>query len=83
MEKRIGTVTHYYSRLSVAVLDLTAEIHQGDEIHIKGRITDLKMKVDSLEIEHNRIEFAAPGAEVALKVDGYVREGDAIYKLME
>ena len=46
MEKRIGTVTHYYSRLSVAVLDLSAEIHQGDDIHIKGRITDLVMKVE-------------------------------------
>lgn len=83
MEKRIGTVTHYYSRLSVAVLDLNAEIHQGDDIHIKGRITDLQMKVDSLEIEHNKIESAGPGAEVALKVDGYVREGDGVYKLME
>ena len=81
MEKRIGTVTHYYSRLSVAVLDLSAEIHQGDDIHIKGRITDLVMKVDSLEIEHNKIESAGPGVEVALKVDGYVRQGDIIYKL--
>ena len=61
MEKRIGTVTHYYSRLSVAVLDLSAEIHQGDDIHIKGRITDLVMNVDSLEIEHNKIESAGPG----------------------
>jgi len=81
MEKQIGTVTHYYSRLSVAVLNLTVEIHQGDEIHIRGRITDLQMKVDSLEIEHSKVESAEPGAEVALKVDDYVREGDIVYKL--
>jgi putative protease len=81
MEKRIGTVTHYYSRLSVAVLNLTAEIHQGDEIHIRGRITDFLMKVDSLEIEHSKVEFATSGAEVALKVDDYVRDGDVVYKL--
>jgi putative protease len=81
MEKQIGTVTHYYSRLSVAVLNLTAEIHQGDEIHIRGRITDLQMKVDSLEIEHSQVESAAPGVEVALKVDDYVREGDIVFKI--
>jgi hypothetical protein len=82
MEKRIGTVTHYYTRLGVAVLNLTAEIHQGDEIHIKGRITDLAMVVASMEVEHNKIEVAGPGMEVALKVDDYVREGDQIYKIM-
>jgi hypothetical protein len=64
------------------VLDLSSEIHLNDEIHIKGHITDLVMKVDSLEIEHNKVESAGSGVEVALKVDGYVREGDVIYKLM-
>ena len=81
MEKHIGTVTHYYSRLSVAVLNLTDELHQGDEIRIKGRITDLVMSVASLEIEHHKIESAGIGMEVALKVDGIVREGDKIYKM--
>lgn len=81
MEKRIGTVTHYYTRLGVAVLDLSDEIHLGDDIHIKGRITDLVMEVRSLEIEHAKVESAGPGMEVALKVDDYVRESDEIYKV--
>ncbi len=82
MEKRIGTVTHYYSHLSVAVLDLTDEIRLGDEIRIMGRITDLVMHVGSLEIDHRKVEFADSGMEVALKVDGYVRAGDQIYKVI-
>jgi len=81
MEKRIGRITHYYTRLGVAVLELTDEIRMGDEIRIKGKITDLLMKVASLEIEHQKIESASPGMEVALKVDDYVREGDEIFKL--
>lgn len=82
MEKRIGTVTHYYTRLSVAVLNLTDEIRQGDEIHIKGHITDLVMSVASLEVDHRKIESAGTGMEVALKVDDHVREGDEIYKVI-
>ncbi len=82
MEIHIGTITHFYTRLSVAVLDLTDEIHVGDEIRIKGRITDLIMTVASLEVDHNKIESASQGMEVALLVDGYVREGDGIYKMV-
>ncbi len=81
MEKRIGTITHYYTRLGVAVLNLTDELHNGEKIHISGRITDLLMTVASLEVEHQKIESAIPGMEVALKVDDYVREGDVIYKV--
>ncbi|MFZ0531954.1 MAG: hypothetical protein WAM09_02150 [Anaerolineales bacterium] len=82
MEKHIGTVTHYYSRLSVAVLNLTDEIRIGDEIRIKGHTTDLVMSVASLEVEHGKIESAGMGMEVALKVDGCVRAGDEIFKLI-
>jgi hypothetical protein len=81
MEKRIGTVTHYYTHLSVAVLNLTDEIRLGDEIRIKGHLTDLVMSVTSLEVDHRKIESGGTGMEVALKVDGLVREGDEIYKV--
>ncbi len=82
MEKHIGKVTHYYSHLSVAVLNLTDEIRLGDEIHVTGRITDLVMHVASLEVDHRKIESGGIGMEVALKVDDVVREGDKIYKVV-
>ena len=82
MEKHIGTVTHYYSRLSVAVLNLTDEIRLGDEIRIKGHTTDLVMSVASLEVDHRKIESAGTEMEVALKVDDRVRAGDGVYKMI-
>jgi putative protease len=82
MEKRIGTVTHYFTRLSVAVLELTDEIRLGDEIRIHGHITDLVMSVASLEVDHSKIESARTGMDVALKVDDYVRVGDGVYKII-
>ena len=82
MEKRIGTVIHYFTRLSVAVLELTDEIRLGDEIRIHGHITDLVMSVASLEVDHRKIESAGTGMEVALKVDDHVRAGDGVYKMI-
>lgn len=40
-EKPIGKVTHFFGRISVAVLDLTEPLKVGETIHIKGHMTDL------------------------------------------
>ncbi len=83
MDIRIGKVTHYYNRISVAVLELTGELKVGDWIHIHGRITDFTQRVASMEIEHQKIQSAGPGADVALKVIEIVREGDVVFKAVE
>jgi putative protease len=83
MDIRVGKVTHYYERISVAVLVLTGELKVGETIHIHGRITDFNQQVGSLEIEHQKIQSVGPGADVALKVIEPVREGDVIFKHTE
>jgi len=83
MDIRVGKVTHYYERISVAVLVLTGELKVGETIHIHGRITDFNQQVGSMEIEHQKIQSAGPGADVALKVIEPVREGDVIFKHTE
>ncbi len=83
MEKRIGRVTHYYTRIGVAVLELEDELKLGDMIHIYGHTTDFTQRVDSMEIEHQKVESVGPGADVALKVVDRVRRGDAVYKVIE
>jgi translation elongation factor EF-1alpha len=83
MDMRVGKVTHYFDRISVAVLDLSDELKVGETIHIHGRTTDFIQRVGSLEIEHQKIQSAKPKDEVALKVLEPVREGDIIYKVVE
>ena len=80
MEIRVGKVTHYYNHISVAVLELSGELKVGDSIHILGRITDFEQRVGSMEIEHQKIQSAGPGTEVALKVIESVRKGDFVFK---
>lgn len=83
MEKQIGKITHYYDRISVAVLALTDSLEVGDEIRISGHTTDFTQNITSLEIEHEKILMAEPGDEVAMKVIDSVRKGDKLYKIIE
>jgi len=83
MDIRVGKVTHYYNHVSVAVLELTGELKVGETIHICGRITDFEQRVGSMEIEHQKIQSAGSGTEVALEVREPVRKGDIVFKYMK
>ncbi len=83
MEQRIGRVTHYYDRIGVAVLELEDGLRVGDTIHITGRQTDFVQQVASMEIEHQKMQAVGAGADVALKVDEPVREGDVIFRVSD
>ena len=79
--KRIGKVTHFFDHISVAVLELTDKIRVGDTLHFLGHATDFKQEVTSLQIEHQNVEEAKPGQDVALKVAQKVHPNDAVFKI--
>ncbi|TAK06803.1 MAG: translation elongation factor-like protein, partial [Candidatus Manganitrophaceae bacterium] len=77
----IGIVTHYYSHLSVAVVQLNeGPLRVGETIHIKGHTTDLRQEVDSMEVDHQSVQEASAGQIFGLKVRDHVREHDHIYR---
>jgi translation elongation factor EF-1alpha len=76
----IGTVTHYFSHLSVAAVTLDQPLAKGDRIHIHGHTTDLVQEVESMQVDHQDVEQAGPGDDLAIKVDDHVREHDKIYR---
>lgn len=77
----IGEVTHYYNRIGVAVLNLVGPIHVGDMVHIWGHTSDFQQQVVSLQIEHQAVQEAEPGQDVALRVDRRVRRNDKVYRI--
>ena len=81
-EKEIGTVTNYFSRIGVAILALNAPLQLGDKIRIKGGDRDFEQTVESMQVEHQPIESAQAGQEIALKVDQKVRANDIVYKIV-
>jgi hypothetical protein len=78
----IGVVTHYFDRISVAVVQLSGEIYLEDWIWICGMRTNFEQRVDSLQINRHHIDKGEPGEQVALKVDAPVRDGDQVYLIM-
>ncbi len=79
-EVAVGTVTHYYSHLGVAVVQINkGVIRIGDTVHMKGHTTDFTQKVESMEYEHQHTELASAGQSVGLKVVDHTREHDILF----
>jgi len=76
----VGHVSHFFTKISVAVIELSAPLAVGDTIVIKGPTTDFEQTVESMQIEHNNVQRAEAGQSIGLKVAQRVREKDVVYK---
>ena len=76
----VGHITHFFSKIQVAVLELTAPLTLGDRILVKGPTTDFEQVVDSMQIEHENIQKAEAGQSIGLKMTERARERDVVYK---
>jgi translation elongation factor EF-1alpha len=83
MELQIGRITHFYKKIGVAVVELSAPLQVGDTLHISGQTTDFTQKVESIQIEHQNVEKAEKGQCIGVKVKGEVREKDSVYKVTD
>ncbi|MFO7942078.1 MAG: hypothetical protein R6U92_05510 [Bacillota bacterium] len=78
-DTKIGEVTHHFSKISVAVLDLSHSLHRDESIRIVGKHTDFQQRVTSMQVDHAEVEEGHPGQEIAIKVVCRVRPGDVVY----
>jgi len=83
-EEEIGEVTHYFTKIGVAVIRIkNGELRKGDRIVIRGKTTNFQQVVNSMQIQNKDVEVARAGDEIGLKVDERVREKDTVYKITE
>ncbi len=76
----IGQVTHFFSKISVATVELMLPLSVGDRILIKGPLTDFEQIVDSMQIDREEIKRAEGGQNVGLKLMQIARQKDVVYK---
>ena len=80
-EMQVGKITHYFAKIGVAVVEVTdGSIKVGDEIRIKGKTTDFRQKIISMQVEHDEIGMAEPGISIGIKVSEPARANDLVYK---
>jgi putative protease len=82
-EREVGKVTHYYTNIGVAIVEVTDTINVGDTIHVQGATSDFEQNVDSMQVEHEQVQEAQPGDAIGLKVKEKARDGDKVFVVEE
>jgi putative protease len=79
---KVGKVIHYYDKLMVAIVELDGTISVGDKIKFMRGGEDLfEQPVESIQIEHQKVDSANKGDVVGLKTNEIVKEGAEVYKV--
>lgn len=81
-EELVGKITHYFPHIGVAAATLSGELKVGDRVRVKGHTTDFTAAIESLEIEHQKVDHAGPGDNVAFTVSEKARPGDKVLRVM-
>lgn len=81
VEKEIGKVVHFYNKIMVAVLSLSGELIVGDKVKFVHAGQEFEQTIESMEVNHQKVQTAKPGDEVAIQTAQKVHENTLIYKV--
>ncbi|MBU5574956.1 MAG: translation elongation factor-like protein [Candidatus Aenigmatarchaeota archaeon] len=79
---KIGKVTHYFSKIGVAVLELQDSIKIGDRIALLSKKGErFEQIVESMQIEKTQINEAKAGQSVGIKVIQEPKKNSDVFKV--
>lgn len=78
---KVGTITHYYDKIGVGVIELTDTLSVGDTIRISGHGKEFTQPVSSMQVEHESIQTAKKGQAIGLKIEQEIKDGDEVFKV--
>jgi hypothetical protein len=82
-KKLVGRVKHYFDKLGVAVIELSSDLNEGEQISIEGHNTNIEQAADSMQIDRKPVQHAHKGQSIGLKTETPVKEGDKVFKVEE
>jgi putative protease len=81
-EEKVGEVVKFFAKPSVAAVKvISGELNVGDTIKFTGFTTDFEVKIESMEVNNQKVEKAVAGDYIGLKVSDRVRPGDEVFKV--
>ncbi len=79
---KVGTVSTFFSKVSVAFIKLENPLSVGDTIRfVKNGETKFEQKVESLQVGYRKIDTAARGSMVGLKTNNEVEKETEVFKI--
>ena len=79
---RVGSIIHFYDKISVAVVHAEKAISAGDVIKIYDKSGDVVVEqtIESMEIDGETQKTVDKDTDFGLKVEGEVKEGYLVYR---
>jgi len=79
---KIGKVSHYYDKIGVAIVELNGTLSVGEKVKFVRSGTDLfEQVVESIQVEHKKLDSAGKGDVIGLKTDEPVKEDTEVFKV--
>jgi putative protease len=77
----VGTVSHYYDKIGVAIVELSGTLSVGEKVKfVRGGEDLFEQVVESIQVEHKKLDSANKGDVIGLKTNDAVKEGTEIFK---
>ena len=77
----IGSVEHFFSKISVVAISLTSSLNVGDIIEIGTEEDAIRQKVSEMQIDRNDVYEAHAGSSIGIKTKHVVEPGSPVYKV--
>jgi translation elongation factor EF-1alpha len=79
---KVGVVTHFYDKIGVAIIELKGTLSVGEKVKFVRAGEDLfEEVVESIQVEHKKLDSAGKGDVIGLKTNEAVKEGTEVFKV--
>jgi hypothetical protein len=78
---KVGEITHYLDKISVAIIMLSAPLKIGETVLIEGDDEIFFQPVEEMQIDRKPVKKAKTGSHIGLKVDAPAAISGKVYKM--